>query len=112
MIPDEVRKNAWSVRPDSHLGEYIGSEWNDVCETTFHFYRDKDDESLYWYDTDENRMLERHLKEWERMGRPVKRPRPANLESLLVNEIYHAHSIERQQDRGGSDSLPGKEKRE
>ena len=85
MIPDEIRKAAWSVRESSHLGEYLGSEWNETCETTFHYYRDRLDPSRIWYDTDENRLMERHLRDWVKMGRPEKRPRP-DYESLPVGD--------------------------
>lgn len=54
---------AWSVREDTHLGEYIGSIWNEICQDTFYLYRDAMEPGVYWYDTESNRKLNREFRE-------------------------------------------------
>ena len=59
----EVRKAAWSIREDSHVGEYLGSLWDEVCQDTFHYYRDALDPAGFLYDTDRDRMFRKSMND-------------------------------------------------
>lgn len=58
-----IRQAAWSIREESHVGEFLGSVWDEMCQDTFHYYRNTDDPTLFWYDTDSNRLMNRQMRD-------------------------------------------------